>query len=62
MADQSDCRSCGRVADVNDGYFASAERVIRRDFGFEPALDHLASLDLCQACGPREASGAAHTD
>lgn len=58
MADQPHhhlvCQSCGRVLDLDHEYLAAAERAIRHDFGFEPALDHFAIFGLCQACRPLE--------
>jgi Fur family ferric uptake transcriptional regulator len=55
------CQSCGRVVDLDHDYLSPAEQAIRRDFGFEPALDHLAIFGLCQACRSAEGVDVAET-
>ncbi|MCL7454797.1 MAG: transcriptional repressor [Anaerolineae bacterium] len=49
------CQSCGRVIDLDHAYLVPAEQAIRRDFCFEPTLDHLAIFGLCHACRRAEA-------
>lgn len=56
------CQSCGRVVDLDHSYLAPAEAAIRRDFGFEPALDHFAIFGLCQSCRSGQRAGTVETD
>jgi Fur family ferric uptake transcriptional regulator len=44
------CQGCGRVADLDHGYFAFVGDAVRRDFAFEAVLDHLAIFGLCREC------------
>ncbi len=50
------CRQCGQVIELDHGYLDGVAEAIRRDFGFEPILDHFAIFGLCRACRG-EASG-----
>jgi Fur family ferric uptake transcriptional regulator len=44
------CQGCGRVIDLDHGYFTAAAESIRADLGFEPILDHFAIFGLCSDC------------
>ena len=48
------CQRCGRVIDLDHGYFAAAAESIRADLGFEPILDHFAIFGLCGECRTAE--------
>lgn len=44
------CKNCGRVVDLDHQYLAPVAEAIRRDFDFQPALDHFAIFGWCQSC------------
>jgi Fur family ferric uptake transcriptional regulator len=44
------CLSCGAVLDVEDDVFALLRDTLRREYGFEPRIDHMAIFGLCRAC------------
>lgn len=50
------CLSCGSVSELDDGALDGLRRTLRRDYGFEPRIDHLAIFGLCRACRPKETS------
>ena len=45
-----ECRSCGTVADVPDGYFDELRGRLLANHGFESDLDHVAIKGLCANC------------
>lgn len=45
-----ECRSCGEVTDVPDGYFDDLRRRLLDEHGFEADLDHTAIKGLCADC------------
>jgi Fur family ferric uptake transcriptional regulator len=52
------CQGCGQVMDLDHTYLATAAKIIRRDYGFEPIFDHFAIFGWCRECksggdGPR---------
>ena len=53
------CQGCDRVVDVSHHYLDATAEVIRREFEFEPILDHLAIFGLCQDCHSVAADGRA---
>jgi hypothetical protein len=38
------------VTDLDHSYLASAAEAIRRDFGFNPILSHVAIFEIYRAC------------
>ncbi len=44
------CLSCGAVQDVDDDAITPLRDTLRREYGFEPRIDHLAIFGLCPAC------------
>lgn len=44
------CRSCGETLELPEEVFRSLERAIRRRYGFQPQLSHLAIEGLCAEC------------
>lgn len=44
------CRDCGQVIDLDHAYLVDTAKAVRRDFGFEPVLDHVALFGRCEAC------------
>jgi len=50
------CLECGRMIDLDHSYLEPVAEAIRRDFGFEPFLDHLAILGWCGECDKAERS------
>jgi Fur family transcriptional regulator, ferric uptake regulator len=49
------CLGCGRVIDVDDGIMDSLRATLRRDYDFEPRIDHMAIFGLCRNCRERPA-------
>jgi Fur family transcriptional regulator, ferric uptake regulator len=49
------CLACGRVIDVDDGIMDSLRATLRRDYDFEPRIDHMAIFGLCRNCRERPA-------
>ena len=49
------CLGCGRVIDVDDGIMESLRAALRRDYDFEPRIDHMAIFGLCRDCRARPA-------
>ena len=49
------CLGCGRVIDVDDGIMDSLRATLRRDYDFEPRIDHMAIFGLCRDCRERPA-------
>lgn len=52
------CLSCGAMVEVEDRALDALRRRLRRDYNFEPRIDHLAIFGLCQRC-QKQAGGAA---
>ncbi len=44
------CLSCGAVQDVDDDAITPLRDTLRREYGFEPRIDHLAIFGLCPIC------------
>lgn len=44
------CDGCGAVVHIPAGLFDEVEASLRRDFGFEASLRHVAVPGLCRAC------------
>jgi Fur family ferric uptake transcriptional regulator len=44
------CLSCGRVIDVDDDAITPLRDYLRREYGFEPRIDHMAIFGLCPVC------------
>ncbi len=44
------CLNCGYVIDVDDMLLATLRATLRRDFDFEPRIDHMAVFGICGAC------------
>ncbi len=44
------CLSCGAVQDVDDDAITPLRDTLRREYGFEPRIDHLAIFGLCPVC------------
>jgi Fur family ferric uptake transcriptional regulator len=44
------CLSCGTIIDVDDSIMTSLRDQLRREFGFEPRIDHMAIYGLCANC------------
>lgn len=47
------CLSCGTIIDVDDSVMTSLRDQLRREFGFEPRIDHMAIYGLCANCRRR---------
>jgi len=47
------CQECGRTIELSHAYLTPVAEAIRRDFDFEPILDHWAIFGLCQQCRER---------
>lgn len=44
------CHACGHAVDLDHEYLVPLALALRRDFGFEPTLDHFAIFGLCEQC------------
>ena len=44
------CLSCGRVIEVDDAIIDPLREALRRDYAFEPRIDHMAIFGLCEDC------------
>ena len=44
------CQCCGQVIDLDHSYLRTIAVAIRRDFAFEPILDHFAIFGRCPEC------------
>jgi Fur family ferric uptake transcriptional regulator len=44
------CLSCGTVIDVGDDAIMPLRDYLRREYGFEPRIDHMAIFGLCPVC------------
>jgi Fur family ferric uptake transcriptional regulator len=44
------CQGCGRVMELDGAYLNPIADAVRRDFNFEPVLDHFAIFGLCREC------------
>jgi Fur family transcriptional regulator, ferric uptake regulator len=44
------CLNCGHVIDVDDDLLAPLRAMLRRDYDFEPRIDHMAIFGVCGAC------------
>ena len=44
------CLSCGAIIELEDGALDHLRRTLRRDYDFEPRIDHLAIFGLCKRC------------
>ncbi len=44
------CLSCGSISDLDDRALDGLRRTLRRDYEFEPRIDHLAIFGLCRKC------------
>ncbi|HEX3051278.1 MAG TPA: Fur family transcriptional regulator [Aggregatilineaceae bacterium] len=51
------CLHCGTVLDADDQLFADLRERLRRDYGFEPRIDHMAVFGVCEACRKAEREG-----
>ena len=49
------CLACGRVIDLDDGIMDALRESVRRDYDFEPRIDHMAIFGLCRDCRERSA-------
>ena len=53
------CLNCGRVTDLDDGYFAQLRQALSADFAFEARIDHMAIYGLCPACAAEKTAPSA---
>jgi Fur family ferric uptake transcriptional regulator len=44
------CLNCGRVLDVDDSVVEELRERLRREFDFEPRIDHMAFFGVCPDC------------
>jgi Fur family ferric uptake transcriptional regulator len=44
------CQQCGEVLEVDDEVLAPLRDTLRREYGFEADLDHLAIFGCCRSC------------
>lgn len=44
------CLNCGHVIDVDDTLLETLRSTLRRDYDFEPRIDHMAIFGVCGAC------------
>ncbi len=44
------CLSCGAIIELEDSALDHLRRTLRRDYNFEPRIDHLAIFGLCKRC------------
>ncbi|MCS7060500.1 MAG: Fur family transcriptional regulator [Anaerolineae bacterium] len=44
------CLSCGSIVELSDDVLDPLRRTLRRDYDFEPRIDHLALFGLCKRC------------
>ncbi|MEP0764911.1 MAG: transcriptional repressor [Chloroflexota bacterium] len=44
------CLRCGRVMDIEDGVMDALRERLRREYAFEPRIDHMAIFGLCRDC------------
>jgi Fur family ferric uptake transcriptional regulator len=44
------CLNCGGSIQIDDALFADLRDRLRREFGFEPRIDHMAIYGLCHDC------------
>ena len=44
------CRECGKTFDFGPSYLKKFRETLRRDFGFDPDLEHFAIGGLCADC------------
>ncbi|MGQ9813656.1 MAG: Fur family transcriptional regulator [Candidatus Roseilinea sp.] len=44
------CLSCGNIVELEDSALDYLRRTLRRDYDFEPRIDHLAIFGLCKRC------------
>jgi Fur family ferric uptake transcriptional regulator len=51
------CHRCGRVLALEDSALESLRSAIRRDYGFQVAIDHLALWGVCAACQRGDTTG-----
>ncbi len=48
------CLSCGAIAEMEDRALDTLRRALRRDYDFEPRIDHLAIFGLCRHCRAKQ--------
>lgn len=44
------CLDCGRTIDLGDTYFAGLRDTLRREYSFEPRIEHMAIFGRCAEC------------
>jgi Fur family ferric uptake transcriptional regulator len=44
------CLSCGAVLDIDDEAITLLRDYLRREYGFEPRIDHMAIFGRCRGC------------
>lgn len=44
------CLSCGAVIDVENRVMEPLSEILRRDYGFDPRIDHMAIFGRCKGC------------
>ncbi len=44
------CLSCGSISELDDRVLDVLRRTLRRNYDFEPRIDHLAIFGLCREC------------
>jgi Fur family ferric uptake transcriptional regulator len=44
------CLNCGQVIDIDDSVIEPLRERLRREFDFEPRIDHMAFFGTCRAC------------
>ena len=51
------CRNCNEMIEIDDKYLDSLKQDIKKDFGFNIDIDHLAISGLCDQCKKLEQVG-----
>jgi len=51
------CLTCGTVMEIEDQMFAEVRERLRREYGFEPRIDHMAVFGVCEGCRKAEREG-----
>jgi Fur family ferric uptake transcriptional regulator len=52
------CLHCGGVVDLEDQLLDDLREQLRRRYGFEPRIDHMAIFGICQTCQDQETARA----
>jgi Fur family ferric uptake transcriptional regulator len=51
------CLSCGAIIDIDYSLLIALGEQIRREYGFEPRMDHMAIFGQCQRCRSGHSNG-----